>query len=266
VIALRTRIARWGTALAIAVVVPAAERPLHAQADALDSRLEQVAGIRADAASMFFERLRRAVGMNDRAAACALVTYPLRHPDGDVADAAACEARYEAIFTVAVRRAVGRQQWKELFVTDGAVLVGNGEVWFAARCATRPCGPEAVRITVVNSGGGLQPPRGKVLIACRVSGQAVTVTADGSGGAELRMWRTESPSGPPAVEVLRGTPTPQATGQCAWRAWSFPGPDTTFTVAEVACMPVVVPAPFGTFARVSRSTPGAPGDEAWCFE
>lgn len=233
----------------------------------MEARIEQVAGIEAAAASGFFEQLRRAVGTNDRVAACALVAFPLQHPGGDVADAAACEARYDSIFSIPIRRAVGRQQWKELFVTEEGVVLGNGELVFAARCARRPCGSDALRITAINGGPGLRPPTGKVLIACRVSGQAVTVTSDGEGGAELRMWRTEQPAGPPAVEVLRGTPAPEAAGLCAWRAWSFAGSSgATFSVAEVACMPVVVPAPFGTVARVSRAAPGRPGDEAWCFE
>jgi hypothetical protein len=253
--------------VAVATAVGWACAALAVQDDLVDARMERVAGIEAAAASRFFEQLRRAVGTNDRAAACALVAFPLGHPEGDVPDAAACEARYDTIFSIPIRRAVGRQQWKELFVTEEGVVLGNGELLFAARCVRRPCGSDALRVTAINASPGLRPPKGKVLIACRVSGQAVTVTSDGDGGAELRMWRTEQPAGPPAVEVLRGTPAPEAAGLCAWRAWSFAGSGgAAFSVAEVACMPVVVPAPFGTVARVSRVTPGAPADEAWCFE
>lgn len=195
-----------------------------------------------------------------------MVAFPLRLPDGDLPDAGACEARYEAVFTVPVRRAVGRQQWKELFVTESGVLIGNGELRFAGRCARRPCGSDDLHIVSINSEPGLKPPEGKVLIACRVFGRALTVTADGGGAAELRMWRSESASGPPALELRHGTPTPEATGVCAWRAWTFAGTGTMVTVAEMACMPTVIPAPFGTVARVSRSAPGASSEDAWCFE
>lgn len=253
--------------LACAVAgVPGTAAAGAAQDDTLEQRLERVAGIGADAASTFFEDLRRHLGAGDRRAACAMVAYPLRHPDGDVLDAAACEARYDSIFTVPVRRAVGRQQWKELFVTSDGVAVGIGELWFAGRCRQRPCAAPDLRITTIITTPGLLPPKGKVLIACGLGGQAVSVTADGIGGAELRMWRSAAATGPPGVEVLRGTPTAEAAGLCAWRAWSFADGTSNYTVAEVGCLPAIVPAPWGTVARVTQQTPGAQDDGAWCYE
>ena len=137
----------------------------HAQDDEINRQLEQRAGITADAATAFFESLRRALGTGDRRAACAMAAYPLAHDAGIVASASDCEARYDEIFTLGVRRAVGRQQYTELFVTGEGVAFGVGELWFAARCAARPCGEGTVRITRVNAAPGLRPPAGKVLIA-----------------------------------------------------------------------------------------------------
>ncbi len=245
--------------LALSVATPLA------QEDPVESRLLRVAGITPDAASAFFEALRRNVGTSDSRATCSMVAYPLRHRDGDVADAAACEARYDSIFTVPVRRAVGRQQFNELFVNQSGVAVGVGELWFAGRCRQPPCAEADIRITAINGATGPQPPKGKVLIGCLASGRAVRVTADGAGGAELRMWSTSNPAGTPDVDVQRGAPTAEATGLCAWRAWSFGGA-TTYTVAEVGCMANPVPAPMGTVARVTRSAGGAPEDGVWCFE
>ena len=238
---------------------------LAAQEDPVESRLERVAGITPDAAGSFFEAMRRNIGTSDRRATCAMVAYPLRHPEGEVADAAACEARYDAIFTVPVRRAVGRQQFSALFVNQMGAAVGAGELWFAGRCLLPPCARADIRITAINSGAGLQPPEGKVLITCLASGRAVRVTADGSGGAQLRMWSTSTPAGAPDVDAKRGAPTAEAAGLCAWRAWTFGGA-TTYTVAEVGCMANPVPAPMGTVARVTRSVGDAPPDGIWCFE
>lgn len=244
--------------LALSIAAPLA------QDDSVESRLEKIAGISPDGANLFFEALRRNVGTGDRRASCSMVAYPLRHPEGEVADAAACEARYDAIFTVPVRRAVGRQQFRELFVNQSGAAVGAGELWFAGRCRQPPCTEADIRITAIDVAPGLRPPGGKVLIACLASGRAVRVTADGSGGAGFRMWPTSDTSGAPDVDLARGAPTPEATGLCAWRAWTFAGPET-YTVAEVGCMANPVPAPMGTVARVTRAR-GGTLDGIWCFE
>lgn len=249
------------TALVAAGVLPV----VRAQDEPVEARLVRVAGLDADGAGQFFDALRRNVGTGDRAAACAMIAYPLRHPGGDVSDAGACVARYEEIFTIPVRRAVGRQQWKELFVSERGVAVGAGELWFGARCQRPPCQASEIRITAINVEPGLKPPQGKVLIACAVSGQAVRLSADGAGGAELRVWQTSSPTGEPAIVLRSGTPTAEAVNLCAWRAWSFAGPPS-YVVAEVGCMANPVPAPMGTVARVTRVLPGRAEEAGWCFE
>ena len=154
-----------------------------AQDEPLDWRLEHVAGIQADSAETFLKALRRAVGQNDHRSACEMLAYPLPHGDTPVSNASDCEARYDAIFTIPVRRAIGKQQFEELFPNQSGVMVGIGELWFAGRCSNVPCqDPRDIRIVVINSQAErLLPPSGKVLLACTVSGQRIRVSADGSG-------------------------------------------------------------------------------------
>src|SRR4051794_4536741 len=124
-----------------------------AQDEPLEWRLEHVAGVRPEEAANFFARLRKNVGTDDRRAVCEMVAYPLAQPGGAVSDAADCVARYDAIFTVAVRKAVGKQQYEELFATPDGVVVGLGELWFS--------GQPTPRLTAVNHGAALRPPKGK---------------------------------------------------------------------------------------------------------
>ena len=55
------------------------------------------------------------------------------HPAmGPVTSAAECQTRYDEIFSVPVRRAVGRQQFAELFVNvDGAIAAICADLGFA---------------------------------------------------------------------------------------------------------------------------------------
>ena len=64
---------------------------------AVAQQFEQVAGIKADAGAVFYRELRRGLGTGDRRAVCAMLAYPMTHPAGDLADAASCEARYDAL-------------------------------------------------------------------------------------------------------------------------------------------------------------------------
>ena len=104
-------------------------RTTAAQEETPDGRLERVAGIAPDAAKAFYEALRGTVGRSEPAAACGLLAYPLQHASGVVADAAACVANYDTLFTIPVRRAIGRQRYEELFINDisvAAPVLGSG--------------------------------------------------------------------------------------------------------------------------------------------
>ena len=240
----------------------------EAQEETLDVRLEQVAGIQPDAAKAFYEALRGSVGRSEQAAACGLLAYPLQHASGVVANAAACVANYDTLFTIPVRRAIGRQRYEELFINDTGVMLGGGEVWFAARCATKPCTTlDAVRVTVLNTDAAkLPPPTGKVLLACQVSGQKIRVSADGSGGASLGVWYSPRFAGAPEREFAKAAPPGPPTA-CGSRTWVFADDVRTYTVSELPCDAYLSPPPMGSVGRVTLSTDTTAGGEPlWCRE
>jgi len=241
--------------------------PLRAQDEPLATRLERLAGVKEEAVETFFNTLRRNVGQDNRRAVCEMVAYPLRQPAGPVQDAAQCEAGYEAIFTVAVRKAVGKQLFEELFVNQDGIMVGVGELWFAGVCRDATCSQSDLRISVVNgqTAGALVPPKGKVLLACIVSGQRIRVSADGSGGASLSVWLAPRFSGVPERQFPQAGPA-GAPSECGSRTWMFTDGARTYTVSELPCDAYLSPPPMGSVGRVTLSTPSAPGVPLWCAE
>lgn len=253
------------TVFALAALLSAVPHA-SAQEETLDQQLERTAGIQPDAAKAFFDALRGTVGRSEQANACALLAYPLQHASGVVADAAACVARYDTLFTIPVRRAIGRQRYEELFVNDSGVMLGVGEVWF--RCATKPCATrDAIRVSVLNTdAASAPPPKGKVLLACQVSGQKIRVSADGNGGASLGVWYSPRFTGAPERVFPKAAP-PGPPTSCGSRTWVFSDDVRTYTVSELPCDAYLSPPPMGSVGRVSLSTDTTAGGEAlWCRE
>lgn len=143
-------IARRAGLAGAALWLGAAMSAAGAQTDPLERRLEQVAGIKPPEARAFLSEVQRTVGIRDRMAVCALVHYPLRHRDGPVRNATACQSRYAEIFTGPVTDAIASQQFAALFVSADGVMLGNGEVWFAAVCQDSGCAQHELRITAIN--------------------------------------------------------------------------------------------------------------------
>lgn len=254
--------------VAFVIAAMSLARVSAAQDDDVETRIVRVAGIQAEVASAFFDTLRRHVGRDERHAACELIVYPLRQANGVVASAEECEAGYERIFTLAVRKAIGTQQFKQLFVSQSGVMIGNGEVWFAGKCAAPPCREVAdVRITAITSDTtGLQPPRGKVLLECLVSGQRIRVSADGPGGASLSVWRSQGLRGTPDLEFPRAEPAAGPASQCGSRSWTFADGSRIYVVSELPCDAYLSPPPMESVGRVTLSTPASPGTPLWCLE
>lgn len=258
---------KWTSILLVAVWL-VGRGMAAAQDEPLSWQLEHVGGVRADAAEAFLLELRRAVGQSNHAEACALIAYPLRHGDGAIADAAACEAQYDAIFTVPVRRAIGKQQFDDLFVNQSGAMLGQGEVWFAGRCGSAPCQSRAdLRVTTVNSDpAGLVPPKGKVLLGCVASGQRLRVSADGNGGASLGVWYAPRITGAPEREFPRAEP-PGPPSACGSRTWTFSDGTRTYVISDLPCDAYLSPPPMGSVGRVSLTTPtSSDAEPLWCRE
>lgn len=256
------------TRILVAIAWLAASALLGAQDEGIKWQLEHVAGVKADVAEEFLTALRRAVGQNDHHAACEMLAYPLRQGDAVLNDSSECEARYDAVFTIPVRRAIGKQQFEELFVNQSGVMVGIGELWFAGRCSAAPCQERRdLRVVVINSQPEhLLPPKGKVLLMCGVSGQRIRVSADGSGGASLSVWYAPRFTGAPEREFPRAEPAGPPS-ECSSRTWTFKDGTRTYTVSELPCDAYLAPPPMGSVGRVTLTTVTNPdGVPLWCRE
>ncbi len=250
---------RFFVALAIGAAVLA--RPIIAQ-DGDAARFERVARVTAAGAAQFYQRLRVALGQDNRAAACALLAYPLNHSSGTLASAGECQERFDAVFTIDVRKAVGKQAFEDLFVNERGVMVGLGEVWIGGRCASPPCGPADLRVIAVNSSSaGLVPPQGKVLLACTVAPQLLHVSADGSGGAELRLWPSGRSSDAPSLTLSNAIAG--RDDRCGARRWTFADGPTRYTVSDLACDAHLAPPPMGAVGELVIERAGGE-TRGWC--
>jgi hypothetical protein len=246
--------------LVLAVTVAGASAVAGQEAD----RFDRVAGIKAESAQSFFQRLRGMVGRDERAGACGLIAYPLRHAEGDLASPSDCERRYDSVFTIAVRKAIGKQVFSDLFVNEQGIMIGLGEVWISGRCATPPCNEADLRIVAINSTtAGLVPPKGKVLLACHAAGQLVHVLADGASGAELRLWRSGRTADQPTVALSKAIDI-QHDDLCDARGWTFVDGPVRYTASTLSCDAHLSPPPMGAVGELVVTREGMAETRVWC--
>jgi hypothetical protein len=118
-------------------------------------RLKGIARLDPEAVAQYLNDLKAIVARGDRAAACALVNYPITigapPKTKTIASAASCEKNYERIFTPRVIDAIGKQQFADLFVNYQGVMIGRGEIWFGGICDNDQCtGRADIRIKTIN--------------------------------------------------------------------------------------------------------------------
>jgi hypothetical protein len=127
---------------------PAANAPVA-------ERLKGIARLDPEAVAQYLKDLKAIVARGDRAAACALVRYPITigapKATKTIANAPSCEKNYERIFTPRVIDAIGKQQFADLFVNYQGVMIGRGEVWFGGICDNDECtGRVDIKIKTIN--------------------------------------------------------------------------------------------------------------------
>ena len=102
-----------------------------------------------------FERFQQAVAADDAAAVAALVAYPFdARIDGKVQrieDADAFVARYAAIITPHIKRAIVDQRYSGLLVEEQGIMLGRGEAWLSGTCRRqdKPCTDPEVRVVAI---------------------------------------------------------------------------------------------------------------------
>lgn len=114
-------------------------------------------GISQDEAQAFLTRLQAAVQGNDARAIAAMTHYPLTvNGRPGPRDAAHFTQAYNTLFTDKVRNAVLHARAEDLFASYRGLMIGSGQVWFAAICAdssaANPCTVQrTIAIIAVNN-------------------------------------------------------------------------------------------------------------------
>jgi hypothetical protein len=119
---------------AILVLVPG----LQAQESEIDKRIRTIGGLDVQLTKDFLNEIKRAIAQGDKRAVSKMVSYPTTvdlksGPKKKIHNRVEFEAHYDEIINERVSKAVQAQAYEDLFVNWRGVMVGNGEIWFAAR-------------------------------------------------------------------------------------------------------------------------------------
>lgn len=150
-------------AVVIACVVRSCERAASDVASAASAMSEvrdrfAVAGTDGETVSAVLRAIQDAVRAHEPERVAEFVEFPLRvNSDGGhrmVPDAATFVLEYPDVFPERIRAALMAQRVDELFANSHGVMVGDGEIWFAALCdpsaGALDCVNERFRVIAVN--------------------------------------------------------------------------------------------------------------------
>ncbi|MBB4572446.1 hypothetical protein [Rhizobium lentis] len=118
---------------------------------------ERIEELHGDAAG-FDRPLRQlvlAMRSGDAETVAGLAEYPLTvKANGETYDVETAEhfiENFDGLVTPETRRAVGRQQYDDLFVSSEGVMLANGAVWMGAVCDDNACDESHWAITAINN-------------------------------------------------------------------------------------------------------------------
>lgn len=147
----------------MALALPALLDPAVAAAPAaqdnpsIESRLDLLFGSH-EPYRKFLQDLQRAVAAHDRNQIAAMIRYPLKT---QIAGRAVqldkprhFLAHFDELLPQRSLEAITAQTFAGLFANSQGVMIGSGEVWFSAVCASHDCNAPPVMIIALNP----QPP------------------------------------------------------------------------------------------------------------
>lgn len=149
---------RLSAALLLAGAMLLATASLTGRAAAQDSEVyDRIEELHGDAAG-FDRPLRQlvlAMRSGDAETVAGLAEYPLTvKANGETYDVENAEdfvENFDDLVTPETRRAVGRQQYQDLFVSSEGVMLANGAVWMGAVCDDNACEESHWAIIAINN-------------------------------------------------------------------------------------------------------------------
>ncbi|MDF0697055.1 hypothetical protein PYR71_11120 [Rhizobium sp. MC63] len=149
---------RHSAALLLAGALLLATAPFTGRATAQDSEVyDRIEELHGDAAG-FDRPLRQlvlAMRSGDTETIAGLAEYPLSvKANGETYDVENAEdfvENFDDLVTPETRRAVGRQQYQDLFVSSEGVMLANGAVWMGAVCDDNACDESHWAIIAINN-------------------------------------------------------------------------------------------------------------------
>jgi hypothetical protein len=129
--------------------------PAKADEASVDQQIENLLGPAADYKELFYAfQVGLEEGKSD--IVVSLVNYPITvRIDGNEETYTSEEellAAYDDVFTDAIRQAVAKQDYGDLFVNSEGIMIGSGEVWITGICDDSACTTALPRIMTVQSG------------------------------------------------------------------------------------------------------------------
>lgn len=256
---------RWHARGAAALLLLAAAGAASAQGTRLGGSCDlAVVGAGETATFLAFDReLRAAVTARDPAAVALLARFPLRvntgHGSYSLNDPAILQARFQEVFSPAVRRAILDQKPAEVFCNYTGVMYGSGQVWVNT-------GKYGYAIQAINLTGGASSdaarPDYEVAFVCRAEKHRIVIDVSPAGVPRYRAWnRPHATTEKPDLEVAAGKKDYEGAGPCAAAIWTFHGGGTTYSVEEAGC----APAPKGATGQLTVSAGGKTPAEWWCY-
>ncbi|PDV90333.1 hypothetical protein CO652_02805 [Rhizobium sp. H4] len=150
---------RLSAALLLAGAMLLATAPFTGRAAAQSDNVvyDRIEELHGDAAG-FDRPLRQlvlAMRSDDAETVAGLAEYPLTvKANGETYDVENAEdfiENFDGLVTPETRRAVGRQQYEDLFVSSEGVMLANGAVWMGAVCDDNACDESHWAIIAINN-------------------------------------------------------------------------------------------------------------------
>lgn len=148
---------QWAMASSLALITMQAAAVVddaHAGGVSVPAQPVTASGLEPEDAA-FFDALQQAVRTGDRMKLAGWIRYPMIVRTGvgqplRLRNRRDFMAAYPSLFTPRVRQTVIGSRHERLQVRNHGVMVGRGELWFAAQCDHRPCSLSSYRITALN--------------------------------------------------------------------------------------------------------------------